>query len=61
MKTCSKHKKYSGKRKPKTECFECLAIYIELHKTPRILLPPNEVFKDKTKYTRKNKHKLKKD
>jgi hypothetical protein len=55
---CSKHPKYKGKKLPKTECTECLTIYLKL-KTPRLPLKPTKVFKDKSKYTRKNKHKEK--
>ena len=57
MKTkCEKHPKYTGKRKPKHECTGCLALYL-LMKKPRVLPMPTRVVKDKTKYTRKKKHK----
>ena len=53
---CTIHKKYKGKRKPKNECVQCLNFYFALQK-PRVLPQPTKVFKDKSKYTRKNKHK----
>ena len=57
---CSKHPKYTGKKKPKHECEECLTIYIRLSK-PRILPMPTKVIKDKSKYNRKDKHKNEED
>ena len=58
---CEKHPKYKGKRKPKYECETCLTMYFTLRKSPRVLPKPTKVFKDKTKYTRKRKHKEKVD
>lgn len=58
MNKCQVHKKYTGKRFPKTQCMDCLNYYISLGKlTRKPLPPPNKVHKDKTKYTRKKKHK----
>lgn len=62
MKTCSKHPKYKGKRLPKSECGECLAIYIMMGNLLRktIAIPTGtKQHKDKKKYTRKTKHKAK--
>jgi len=53
---CSKHPKYNGRKKPKTECTECLTIYFKLQK-PRILPRATKVERDKSKYNRKQKHK----
>lgn len=54
---CSKHKKYTGKKKPKYECLECLNLYFVLKK-PRSLPKPTKVFKDKKKYNRKKEKKV---
>ena len=54
---CEKHPKYTGKRKPKTQCYECLSIYIKMGKMHRgVMPPPTKVIPDKTKYSRKKKH-----
>jgi len=53
---CKKHPRYKGKRKPTSNCETCLSIYLAL-KTPRIIIKPNQVMKDKTRYNRKKKHK----
>jgi hypothetical protein len=58
-KKCPKHPKYKGKRKPKYECVTCLSLYTLLKSKPRVLPMPTKKFKDKTKYTRKKKHKEK--
>lgn len=52
-KKCEKHPKYTGKKKPKYQCVECLGLYITLHKTARVLPMPTKVIPDKTKYNRK--------
>lgn len=57
IKKCDKHPKYNGKNKPKYECVACLNYYLLLKSKPRVLPKPTKVFKDKTKYSRKNKHK----
>lgn len=57
MKKCEKHPKYSGKKKPKYECLECLNYYLSLKSKPRILPKATKVEKDKSKYSRKEKHK----
>ena len=57
---CPKHPKYKGKRLPKRECTDCLNLYYTL-KAPRAPHKPTKVFKDKSKYTRKQKHKEKTD
>ena len=55
---CKKHPKYTGKRFPKNQCVDCLNYYIKLGKMRRgTMPPPTKVFKDKTKYNRKRKHK----
>lgn len=53
IKSCLKHPKYKGKKKPKYQCEVCLGLYITLHKGPRILPMPTKVIPDKTKYNRK--------
>lgn len=56
---CKKHPKYKGKKEPKYKvpCEVCLSIYLRMHKKPRVLPMPTKKFKDKSKYTRKKKHK----
>jgi hypothetical protein len=66
MSTCAKHPKYKGKKPPtiKTMAVEgctCLTLYLMLKNTPRVGVMPTKVIKDKTKYTRKKKHKGKDD
>jgi len=56
---CEKHPKYSGKKEPKNGCVGCLNIYVALHKVPRLPIKPTKIIKDKSKYTRKKKHKSK--
>ena len=53
MVKCVKHPKYKGKKFPKHECEECAALYLALHKAPRMPVKGTKVFKDKTKYDRK--------
>lgn len=59
---CHKHPKYRGDKKPKYQCDQCLTIYATLnrhkHRAPII---PTKVIPDKTKYSRKQKHKKKLD
>ena len=59
---CPVHPKYKGKKKPKLcknkDCI-CAKIYLELHRKPRVLPMPTKVYKDKSKYDRKKKHKNK--
>lgn len=61
---CPVHPKYKGKKKPKQsnnkECI-CTKIYLELHRKPRVLPMPTKVYKDKSKYDRKKKHKNKEE
>lgn len=59
MMKCEKHPKYKGRKEPKSQCVDCLNIYFKLKKL-RSLPKPTKVFKDKSKYTRKEKHKGKK-
>ena len=54
---CPKHPKYKGKRLPKYECTQCADLYFKIHKKPRMPIKPTKIIKDKTKYSRKNKHK----
>lgn len=60
MNKCPVHPKYKGKKKPKhsdnKDC-RCAEIYLTLKSKPRILPKPTKVMKDKSKYTRKKKHK----
>jgi len=55
---CKSHPKYKGKKEPKYKkpCAKCLSIYLALHKKPRVLPMPTKKFKDKSKYSRKTKH-----
>jgi hypothetical protein len=55
MEKCQKHKKYTGKRKPKHECVDCLSWYFLMKNKPRILPKPTKVIISK-KY-RQEKHK----
>jgi len=58
MKKCDKHPKYKGKRLSKNQCTGCLALYVQMGKMIRKpLSPATRVHKDKSKYTRKRKHK----
>ena len=62
MSKCKKHPKYTGKRKPKTQCIECLNYYISLGKMRRgVMPPPTKVIPDKTKYSRKKKYLIEED
>lgn len=56
---CPKHPKYKANKRPKYECETCLNMYFKLRNSPRMLPKPTRVFKDKSKYTRKQKHKNK--
>lgn len=54
---CIKHPKYRGKRKPKSQCGECLMIYFgRASHVRKPIAPPSKVFQDKSKYSRKKKH-----
>ena len=59
MVKCTKHPKYTGKRIPKTECTCCLTLYFQMHDKPRAPIKPTRIIRDKTKYRRKDKHKVK--
>lgn len=55
---CPKHPKYNGNKRPKHQCRQCLALWMVRGGGKRIPTPPpTRVFKDKTKYSRKKKHK----
>lgn len=54
---CPKHPKYTGKKLPKYQCLTCLNYYDKLHSSPRMPVKPTRKMKDKSKYTRKEKHK----
>jgi len=55
---CPKHPKYKAKRVPKNPCVTCLRVYIAMGKMTRKPLPPRtQIIPDKTKYSRKRKHK----
>jgi len=59
MKTsCHIHKKYTGKRQPKTQCVYCLMVYYDRLKYKATPKPKStKVIPDKKKYKRKQKHK----
>ena len=59
MVKCNKHPKYKGVKRPINNCIECLNFWSSFgaNKT-RETLPPNKVFKDKSKYSRKDKHRI---
>lgn len=58
MLKCLKHPKYKGKRKPTNQCEDCLKLYLHVGSKPRqASLPKNKVIPDKSKYSRKSKHK----
>ena len=59
--SCQIHPKYKGRKKPVNECPSCLAFYLTLKNRPRILPKPTKVYKDKSKYNRKEKHKKEED
>jgi len=56
MKRCGKHPKYMGKGKPRTQCERCLEIYLLMCK-PRMPIKPTKLIRDRSKYSRKPKHK----
>jgi len=58
---CDIHPKYRGKKEPKNGCVGCLNLYLKLHKKPRLPIKPTKIIKDKSRYTRKNKHKNKEE
>ncbi len=57
MEWCKKHPKYRANKEPKNLCEKCLSIYLTLKGRRVPTPPPSKVFKDKSKYTRKDKHK----
>ena len=57
MEKCLKHLKYNGKRLPKYECLECLNYYYKLKTGLRAPIKATIKHRDKSKYTRKIKHK----
>ena len=58
MTSCKRHPDYDGKRKPTNGCVDCMKLYLAMRK-PRAPIVPTKTHKDKTKYTRKTKHKSK--
>lgn len=60
---CPIHPKYKGKKEPKysenPDC-KCYSVWLKLRK-PRVIPMPTKVVKDKSKYTRKKKHKKQED
>lgn len=60
IKTCQKHPKYKGKKKPINSCNECLILYIQFLSTKiRTPIKPTIRFKNKKSYNRirdKKKH-----
>lgn len=54
---CLKHKNYRGNKLPTNQCLTCLQYYDILHPVERMPHKPTKQFKDKSKYTRKEKHK----
>lgn len=57
MEKCTKHEKYKGKKKPTNNCPDCLKLYLAMKNKPRTPIKPTQVMRDKSKYTRKDKHK----
>lgn len=59
MKTkCHIHKKYKGKRQPKSKCVYCLMVYYDRLKYAKAPKPKaTVVVPDKKKYSRKGKNK----
>jgi len=55
---CKKHPKYLGRGKPPKDCLICLNIHLNIQ-GPRAPIKPTKIIKDKSKYTRKEKHKKK--
>jgi hypothetical protein len=55
--TCPKHPKYKGKRPPKNICPVCFKIWALLAGRQRVGVKPTKIMKDRTKYSRKAKHK----
>ena len=59
---CDKHPKYNGSKKPRTDCDQCWKIYLKKQeRKKRVPIRPTKVIPDKTKYTRKKKHKKKEE
>lgn len=54
-KRCHKHPKYSGRKKPKYECLECLKLYITLYRPRLKQKRPSPPMRSKKTYNRKNK------
>ena len=54
---CDKHPKYTGKRQPKYQCWDCLSVYFKLHSAPRAFHKPTKAFKTAKDYSRKSKFK----
>ena len=54
MKTCFKHPKYNGRKKPTNQCPTCASLYFLL-KIDRILPMPTKIVKSKKIYNRKKK------
>lgn len=55
--SCSKHPKYKGKRQPTNECEDCLSLYMVFFRQRAAGKRPQPPMKDKTKYSRRKKHK----
>lgn len=58
---CTSHPKYRGKKEPKNECEDCLALYMFFYRERGVGKRPQPPEKDKTKYLRRKKHKEKTD
>lgn len=57
MKRCEKHPKFKGNKTPTNQCLGCLSVYTTLKGRRVPVPPPSKAFRDKSKYTRKDKHK----
>ena len=53
---CPKHPKFKGSKEPKNQCPVCTEMFLLLSRAPRTGVKPTKVFKDKSKYNRKEKH-----
>jgi len=53
---CSKHPKFTGRKVPKHQCGACFSLYMALNNKPRVTPRPSRPMRDKSKYSRKTKH-----
>ena len=56
--SCIKHPKYKGIKRPTNVCDGCWTLYLKKQSLKkRVPIKPTKVIPDKTKYSRKKKHK----